>query len=161
MARTVSSSTPHGRSFLFERWPRFASRHPRPVAAAALAAVVAFGALFVLFGGRFGESFNLPGTQSERLIDLLEERFPETAGDSATVVVRSPEGIEADRGRVEALIVELDALPEVVSVSSPYEQPWAISRDGSIARISVQYRKQAFALEKASTDALLDLRRER
>src|SRR3972149_6506906 len=90
MARSVSSSTPHGGSFLFERWPRFASRHPGPVLAGALAVVVAFGALFALFGGRYGESFNLPGTQSQRLIDLLEERFPETAGGSATVALRAP-----------------------------------------------------------------------
>src|SRR3990170_2294570 len=163
MARTVSSSTPHGRSFLFERWPRFASRHPRPVAAAALAAVVAFGALFVLFGGRFGESFNLPGTQSQRLIDLLEERFPESAGDSATVALRAPAGLEEPqaRGRVEALLKELAALPDVVSVSSPYEQQGAISQDGTIARVTVQYDKQAFDLPDATSDALLDLVDER
>src|SRR3990172_3289682 len=105
------------RSLLFERWPRFAARHPWPVAVAALTAVAGLGALFVLFGGRYGESFNLPGTESQRLIDLLEERFPESAGDSATVALRAPAGLEEPqaRGRVEALLKELAALPDVVS----------------------------------------------
>ena len=63
MARSVSSSTPHGRSFLFERWPRLAARHPWQVVTAALVAVVALGALFVTFGGRYADSFSLPGTE--------------------------------------------------------------------------------------------------
>lgn len=144
-------------SILFERWPRFATRHPWSIVSFALAAVVGLGVLFVLVGGRYADSFNLPGTESQRLIDLLEERFPESAGDSATIVVRVPDGVDSQRAQVDALMSELETLPEVIGVSSPFDQQGAISADGTIARINVQYAKQGFDLERSTTDALLGL----
>lgn len=142
---------------LFDRWPRFASRHPWHVLAVALAVLVSFGALFALFGGRYGEGFNLPGTESQRLVDLLAERFPETAGGSATVVVHSPDGIGLQQGRVDELVSALQLLPDVFGVSPPSAQASAVSGDGTIARINVGYAKQAFDLDRSSVDALLDL----
>ena len=123
----------------------------------ALAVLVAFGALFALFGGRYGGGFNLPGTESQRLVDLLAERFPESAGDSATVVVHSPDGIGVHQERVDELVSALQLLPDVFNVSPPSAQPNAVSADGTIARIDVRYTKQAFDLDRSSFDALLDL----
>ena len=150
-------------SFLFDRWPRYASRHPRRVLLGALIAVVAFGALFYSVGGTFGEGFSVPGTESQRLRDLLEERFPQTAGDSATVVVRAPAGLEDPevRAQVEALLADLAELPDVVAVASPYEELGGISFDGAIARITVRYSERASDLDRSSIHALLDLREER
>ena len=147
-------------SFLFERWPRLASRHPWSVLAGALAALLVFAALFFVFGGSFSDSFSLPGTESQRLVDLLEERFPERAGDTATVVVRAPAGLdEAEvRGLVESLLADLESLPDVIGVSSPYVRSGSISSDGLIGQITVQYVKQASDLERSSIDALHDVR---
>ena len=141
---------------------RFASRHPWQILAAAIAGLVILGVLFAVFGGRFADSFSLPGTESQRLQDLLKERFPETAGDAATVVVRAPAGLDDPqvRSRVASLSADLERLPDVVAVFSPYERPGAISADGSIGRITVQYAKQAFDLETASIDALFDVQEE-
>jgi RND superfamily putative drug exporter len=153
---------PRKLSFLFDRWPRFASRHPWYVVAGALVIVVGIVALYTMAGGRYVNSFNIPGTESQRLIDLLEERFPQTAGDPATVVVRAPAGFDDPgvRSRVESFLADLTELPDVVAVSSPYGQPGAISSDGSIAAIDVQYSKQSHELGRSSVDALLDLRKE-
>lgn len=150
------------RSLLFDRWPRLAASHPWRVLAGALVALLAFGALYAVAGGRYADSFTLPGTESQRLRDLLDERFPAQAGDSATVAVRAPAGFDDPevRSRVEALVADLAKLPDVVSVASPYDAVDAISADGTIARISVQYDKRAFSLDQASIDALLDLRDE-
>ena len=160
MSREASRPQSQGPSFLFERWPRFASRHPWRVLTGALALVVAVGALFVVVGGEYRDNFSLPGTESQRLVDLLEERFPRTAGGSATVVVSAAAGLDDPqvRSRVESLFADLERLPDVVSVSSPYKQSQAISDDRSIARIDVQYAKQAFDLDESSAEALLDLR---
>ncbi len=146
--------------FGLESWARFASRHPWHVLAGALASIAVFGVLFAIAGGGYADSFSIPGTESQRLVDLLEKRFPQSAGDSATVVVRAADGLDNAkvRSRVEALVAELKPLPEVVGVTSPYDQPGAISSDGSIALINVQYSKQAFDLKRASVNALLDLR---
>ena len=149
------------RSLLFERWPRFASRHPWYVLAGALVTVVGIVALYAVAGGRYTENFNLPGTESQRLIDLLEERFPQTAGDPAFVVVRAPAGMDDPQvySRMESLQADLGELPDVVGVASPYEQPGRISPDGFIALVAVQYSKQSHELG-ASLDALLDLRKD-
>jgi len=153
---------PRKRSFLFDRWPRFASRHPWYVLAGVLVILAGIVGLYAVAGGRYVNSFSIPGTESQRLVDLLEERFPQTAGDPATVVVRAPAGFDDSevRSRVESLLADLRELPDVVGVSSPYEQPGAISSDGSIARIDVQYSKQSHELGRSSIDALLDLRKE-
>ncbi len=155
-------SSPQRQSFLFERWPRMAARHPWRVLIGTLIVMVALGALFVQFGGRYADNFTLPGTESQQLIDLLDERFPASAGDSATIVIRAPAGVDDPeiRTKIEALVMELNALPDVLGAMSPYQRPGAISRDGTIARMTVQYEKRTEELETASIDALLDLRSE-
>ena len=65
------------------RLGRWCARHPWPVIALwVVAALVTAGA-----AGRWGEasseSIEIPGTESQRAIDLLEERFPEAAGGRA------------------------------------------------------------------------------
>ena len=144
-------------SFLFERWPRFAYRHALLVL---LGTVVVLAVLAVLWGslrGEFGDSFTVPGSESQELFDLLEERFPATAGDSGFVVVRSPDGMEdaARRGRVGGLRGEIEKLPQVYAVSSPYESAGAISDDGTIARIDVRYVAQTNSIEASSAEALV------
>ena len=143
-------------SFLFDRWPRFAARHPWRVIGALGVAIALLALVAIAFPGRYTDNFSIPGTESQRLVDLLEERFPRAAGDSATVVVRAPAGLNdaAATADLERLLTHLQELPEVVSVSSPFDTPGSTSADGSIARINVQYEAQAFELRAASVDAL-------
>ena len=156
-------SSPQRRSLLFERWPRMAARHPWRVLIGTLIVMVVFGALFARFGGQYTDNFTLPGAESQRLIDLLDERFPATAGDTATIVVRAPDGVDDPeiRMEIESLVAEVNALPDVLGAMSPFEQPGAISADGTIARMTVQYEKRTEDMETASIKALLDLRSER
>jgi RND superfamily putative drug exporter len=153
---------PSKRSFLFDRWPRFASSRPWPVLGTAIAALIVFAALYLVAGGQYGDAFHIPGAESQRLIDLLKDRFPSTAGDSATVVVSAPAGLDDDnvRTQVDSLLADLEMLPDVVAVTSPYESPGTISVDGTIARIDVQYSEPATELDESSIYALLDRRTE-
>lgn len=83
--------------------------------------IIVLGALGVSARGRFADDFQLPGTEWQAARDLLEERFPQQAGDPATVVMQAPAGFDDPtvRARVERLLDEAAALPEVVAVSSP------------------------------------------
>lgn len=148
-------------SWLFDRWPRRAARQPLLVLAVAVVALAALAILNVFFSAPYADSFNIPGTEAQRLTDLLEERFPQSAGDSATVVVHAEDGVEtpAVRERVLQLIGDLERLPDVIAVRSPFEAGGAISEDGATAIITVEYAVQAFDIDRSSVDALLDVRR--
>ncbi len=154
---------PASRSFIFDRWPRFACRHPWAVIAGALLFVVACGALWTTMRGEFGTgSFTLPGTESQALTDLLDERFPQVAGDTAEIVIRAPAGIDSPdvRAEIEELLAQAAALPQVVALTTPFDEPGRISPDGTIARITMQYDKPANLVDEHSVDALFGWREE-
>ena len=98
--------------------------------------------------------------ESQRAANLLQSRFLSQAGDSATVVVRAPAGLSDPqvRARVDTLVRDLRTLPDVAEVTSPYEEPNAISSDGSIARIGVRYDATIAHIARSSVQALADLR---
>jgi RND superfamily putative drug exporter len=148
------------RSFLFDRWPRFAHRHPWLVILSALMIVCCLGVTYSFGADAYGDIFNLRGAESQRLIDLLKQRFPEQAGDSATVVVSTADGLDDPyvRTRVGSLVTDLEGLPDVVNVSSPYDVPGSISAGGLIARISVQYAQPATEVNEPAVNELLDYR---
>src|SRR3970040_3196167 len=96
-------------SLLFERWPRFAFRHRWFVVGAALTVLVGLSVLYGAARGTYGDAFSIPGAESQRLFDLLEERFPSSAGDSASVVVATDAGIADPAGeeRMPAFAAEI------------------------------------------------------
>ena len=113
--------------------------------------------------GEFGTgSFTLPGTESQQLSDLLDERFPAAAGDTTEIVFRAPAGIANPgvREEIEELLAEAAELPQVLGIASPYEEPGRISPDGTIARATAQYDSGANEVEDASIEALFEWREE-
>jgi len=111
--------------------------------------------------GEYGTGgFTLPGAESQKLYDLLSERFPRVAGDTAEIVIRAPGGLESERVRshVNDLLAQVKELPQVVTVISPYEEPGRISLDGTIARITAQYETGADQVDDRSIAALFDWR---
>ena len=146
-------------SLLFERWPRFAHRHARLVLAGALAVLVPLAVLWSLAAGEYGTSFSIHGSEAQQLFDALRDRFPSSAGDQVTVVVKPAAGYDdaGTKAQVEALRKDLAALPEVTGVSSPYDSQGAFSTDKTVARMTVQYAKQASKIDKSDAKALIDL----
>lgn len=140
-------------------WGRFAARHPRSVIGTWIVLLLVVGLVAVRAGGEFVDQFELPGTESQAAVDLLRERFPQQAGEDATVVFRAPDGVTAPgtQAQLEAALAQLARLPDVVAVSSPFEsQGQAISRDGTIAFATVQYSGRAVEVPPESVKALLD-----
>ncbi len=91
--------------------------------------------------GGFDTAFSLPGSEAQRAIDLLEERFPARAGDIGDVVFEAPAGIAdpAVKVRVEALLARVAELDGIVSVDSPYANPALVNADGTIARAPIYW----------------------
>ncbi len=105
------------------------------VVAAWLVAAAAFLAAGGVFGGEMANSGSLPGTESQAALDLMKDEFPEKAGDATMVVLKADEGIDspAVREDVEAFLARVAKLDAVVRVDSPYDNPYQVSSDKTIA----------------------------
>jgi RND superfamily putative drug exporter len=149
-------TTPNDSGFLMH-WARFAVRHRRLVLAGWVVALVALMVLWQTAGGKFSNSFELPGTESQNAFDLLKGRFPQQSGDSATLVFQSDQGVASPdvKARIESVLEQAKGLPHVLDVQSPFgERPGLISPDGRVARADVQYDVLSNDLKKADIDQL-------
>ena len=141
------------------RWARFAVRRRGRVLLGWLTLVVVVGVAAITLGGDFVNSFTIPGAESQQAVDVLQERFPSQAGDSATLVVKTDAGVDdpAVRQQLTDLMARIATLPEVTNVASPYDDPTAISTDRTIAYATVTYDKAASEVDVANAQQLLDL----
>ncbi|MFI8070091.1 MMPL family transporter [Streptomyces sp. NPDC086033] len=104
-------------------------------------------------------SFSIPGTEAQKAFDLLEQRFPGASADGATgrMVFKAPEGEKmtdaAHKATVTKTVKELGDGSEVVSVTDPFTTN-AVSKDGTVAYLSVKYDAPAVGLKDATKDAL-------
>lgn len=108
-----------------------------------IVALVGFGMLASSIGDDFTEEFKLPASDSQEAFELLETEFPAQSGDSVQVVYKSEAGVEspAVRRSMEGVFAEIEELPHVSEVASPYEEggAGAVSEDGEIAYATVQF----------------------
>ncbi|MFD4944165.1 MMPL family transporter [Streptomyces sp. NPDC058409] len=106
-------------------------------------------------------TFAMPGTESQRAYDLIDERFEGQRADGATarVVFKAPEGSRitepALRNVVAATVDELAAGPEVAQATDPFEVK-AVSADESAAYAQVTYEVSSAELSEQSRQALSD-----
>jgi RND superfamily putative drug exporter len=111
-------------------------------------------------GGSLVDEFTIPNSDAQRAQDLLEERFPARSGDSATLVyaVSNGELGGADaRAAVERSLAAAEEIPGVESVGDPFAgTDGALSENGRIARVDVQFDRPAFEVPKASVTGLQD-----
>jgi RND superfamily putative drug exporter len=146
--------------FLY-RLGRWCFRRRRLVAGLWLLAVLSAGVAAGALQGKTSEQFTIPGTESQRAIDLLAQKFPASGVDGATarVVFTAPHGddLRADSRRqvIEQVVGALKDAPQVGSVVDPYDGG-ALSPDGRTAYAQVAYRVQAGDMTSEARAALLD-----
>ncbi|MFJ4713797.1 MMPL family transporter [Streptomyces sp. NPDC088785] len=105
------------------------------------------------------DSFSMPGTESQKAFDLLDEKFPAANSEGATarVVIRAPGGEKltdpAAKADVRAMVTQLGDGPQVASVADPYKAN-AVSKDGSTAYASVTYKVAGTELTDEAHEAL-------
>ncbi|MGW3567763.1 MMPL family transporter [Streptomyces sp. NPDC000941] len=123
----------------------------------AVLATVGIGAASV--SGTTTDDFTLPGTQSQKAIDLLEKEFPQASADGAAarVVFEAPDGRKLTSGayktEIESLVADLKKAPQVASVSDPFTGG-LVSKSGTIAYAQVTYEVPKADLGDAASDTL-------
>src|SRR4051794_10465676 len=120
-------------------------------------AFIVFAALWASAAGEFVNNFNLPGTESQRTYDLLKERFPAQAGDTASVVFAVQDGKVLDHPQqIEAVRKEIAKSPEVLAVGDPTAQGAPVSQDGKITFAQIQFRKGAGDVDPAAVKTMAE-----
>lgn len=147
-------------TFLY-RLGRLSFRRRALVAAVWAAVLVALGLGALTLSGQLSNSVTIPGTESQRAIDQLTEKFPQAnaGGATARVVIEAPAGttVADARGKatVEALVGQLKTAPKVSSVVDPF-QAQSISPDKRVALAQVSYGAKAYELTDEDRQALLN-----
>ncbi|MEU7720160.1 MMPL family transporter [Streptomyces tibetensis] len=124
---------------------------------AAVLAAVGLGSLKA--PGAVDEEFSMPGIESQKAFDLMEQRFPGATADSATarVVFIAPSGEKVtaagNRKAVEKTVAELGDGPQVASAVDPFRAR-TVSEDGRTAFATVTYKVGANDLTDAGRDHL-------
>ncbi|MEV0324071.1 MMPL family transporter [Streptomyces sp. NPDC050658] len=113
-------------------------------------------------GSAYSNDYEVPGTESGRATQLLDQGFGGLGGDSDTVVWKTAAGTTVRAADVEQTMTDaldqISELPGVASVAGPYDKGGdaRISADGRIAYATVTFHEQADDIAKADAQALVD-----
>ncbi|MFG2101849.1 MMPL family transporter [Micromonospora echinaurantiaca] len=141
---------------LLYRLGRGSMRRRRLVAAIWLVVLVGLGLAAATLRGPIADNFTMPGTESQRALDLLAEQFPEASGATGTIAVKAPAdgalGSPQGQAVVKELTQEAATLPGVVGAVDPF-QVGAVSPDGRYALVQVQFATGADEVTDSQRDA--------
>ena len=110
----------------------WAAGHWKRSLAIVAAVLVAVGLAAGVAGGSFVDDFRTPGTESQSAMDVLNERFPSAAGDTANVVFAVDSGtlLEPERrAAIERTVEEIRSEPHVSGARSPFERQQTTLRE--------------------------------
>ncbi|MFC6160795.1 MMPL family transporter [Kribbella jiaozuonensis] len=110
----------------------------------------------VTLSGPTANGFSIPGTESQRAADLLNERFPQAGADAATarIVFQAPVGQKlTDTPQVQQTLDRIATAPQVARVLDPFTAK-AISPDGRTGYAQVTYDVPAADVTPEAKDAV-------
>ncbi|MET8529913.1 MMPL family transporter, partial [Micromonospora sp. NPDC005172] len=127
---------------LLYRLGRGALRRRRLVVALWLVVLVGAGLAAATLRGPTASNFTMPGTESQRALDLLAEQFPAASGATGTITIKAPADgqLATPQGQavVQELVQQAGTLPGVVGAVNPL-QVGAVSPNGRYALVQVQF----------------------
>ncbi|WP_120519772.1 MMPL family transporter [Arthrobacter celericrescens] len=108
---------------LLYRLGKFSYRHRWLVISLWLAVLVAVGGSAVAFHGTMSNNFQIPGTETQRMLDKLKRDLPEASGGSAGIVFEAGSSgfDQAGKDAVAAALDKLGTLPTVQSTVNPFD----------------------------------------
>ena len=105
-------------------------------------------------------TFTIPGSQSQKALDVVAKEFPTASGTSAQLVFQAQDGTtlqsSANASAISDVLSKVAKAPQVAAVLSP-QQTGAVTQDGKTAIASVQYTVASAGLDSDSLDALQNI----
>ena len=140
---------------------RWCYRRRRLVLAGWVVLLIGLSVLATTNGGVFKVQFGLPGSESQRAFDILEERgFDQRAGAQAQIAFTDPDGIRTP-AVVDAMSGLFDSIERDVAnteVVGPYVNERQISADGTVGYAEVNFRDRDTASYQGAADEIRALR---
>ncbi|MFV2171670.1 MMPL family transporter [Actinomadura sp. LOL_016] len=132
-------------------------RHARFITAW-LVLMLLVGGGFAAFGSQLDSEATIPGSESQKGIDLLERSLPEATGVTAQIVFVAPPGSTVDdpahRSVIRRAMAEASTAPQVAETTDPFE---TVSADRRTALARVLYPIKRDVLRDSSVTALEDV----
>jgi RND superfamily putative drug exporter len=122
-----------------------------------LLVVIAAGAGMKISGGQLDNTFTIPGSPSQTALDQVKKDFPAAGGTSAQLVFAARGGTTvtspANAAAISRALSKAAAAPQVAAVIPP-DKSHLVTRDGTTAIATVQYRVSASGLDSGTLSAL-------
>ena len=118
--------------------------------------LLALAATALLAGGSFSTNFSIPGTESQKAIDLLGEKVPAAKGATGRVVFAAPDGERLTgqtRSAVTSTLADIGNGPGVAQVSDPFTTG-TVSKDGRIAYAQITFAQPVAELTAEQREAV-------
>jgi putative drug exporter of the RND superfamily len=137
-------------------------RHRRITLISWVVLFVAVSAGANAIGTRQATNFSLPGTDTQRALDLLQQQFPAQAGDTDQIVFRATSGqvdAPAIRAQIAPMLRRVAHVRHVSGVVNPFSASGRdeISKDGRIAFATVNFDQRANELPKSAIDQVISI----
>ena len=126
-----------------------------------LLAAVGVLVLLVLAAGAAGQAtddYAVPGTESQKAIDLFQAHSPAFGGVDSTLVFSVDEGRISDAGpkaAIERALAEVRELDGVELAASPFAAGGQLSEDGRLAVVDVRYSSDPATMVREDGEALI------
>ena len=122
-------------------------------------AVVGLSMVSGAVGDAFAIGFSIDGTESNDARNLLQDVFPDRAGDAGQLVVRAPRGVDdpAVQELTDGTLAEIEDVPTVATTTSPFSEEGArqLSPGGEIAYGEIQFTKRATEVSQETADEIV------
>ena len=136
---------------------RFSFRHRWAVLSAWLIVLVGVGAAGLGMGGKLTDNFAIPGTESQRALELLAQKLPQLSGAETQVVFATQGDITLTEPRVTDAIAKsvanLKAVPQITVAAGPADTHM-LSPDAHVGLGTVQYTVEASNVTDATLTAV-------
>jgi RND superfamily putative drug exporter len=132
--------------------------HRRWVVVIWVAVLVGLGALAGAVGTHVSTAFTVPGTQSQRALDLLNKEFPGTGGATARIVFAAPPGHRLTEPRYRSLVAPTiqaaRQVPQSAGGASAFRESFQLSKDGRIGFADLHFTVSVDKITQATKNAL-------
>jgi RND superfamily putative drug exporter len=123
-----------------------------------LAVLILVGVAGAALKSSTDDAFSVPGTESERALNLLDAKFPGTGGATARIVFAAPAGHTLSEKRYQAVVdptvAQARKVPQTVGGSAAFTGSLQVSKDKTVAFADLHFAVPVAKITPATKAAL-------